>query len=427
MSAIKSFFIKYKKQIKQILLLLVICIVCSLIVFGILCAFNVITFNNGVQFNVSLFESLKNHWYGYVIFFFFQVILTILLCFAPGGTTTFIALAVVLFGTNYKSFLVLYLGVIASSVLMDLIGRFGGAKIVKKMFGEEDFNKGEKILKEKGVIYLPCMYLFPLFPDDLLCCIAGISKINFWYHLLIICLCRGIGVATIVFGLELIPYKSFTTPYEYILCISVIIIGVYFVFRFARFLDKKLTSFLKRKENNIDNNKNNNFFINDIKYPKLFLLLSIIESILYISYLGILIYFIIKYDSNVLWYYIVLLMLFFFLYFITYKIIKFIYKLIAKYLINKNSLLVNKDNKKECKLKIILMILFIILVIASLITLIVSYMNQTRFDSYNLFTLIIQIFIWSYLSYLFIKYLNKFITKKLIQNNINNNENIKNN
>ena len=126
----------------------------------------------------------------------------------PGGTTTFIALAVVLFGTNYKSFLVLYLGVIASSVLMDLIGRFGGAKIVKKMFGEEDFNKGEKILKEKGVIYLPCMYLFPLFPDDLLCCIAGISKINFWYHLLIICLCRGIGVATIVFGLELIPYKS---------------------------------------------------------------------------------------------------------------------------------------------------------------------------------------------------------------------------
>ena len=74
MSAIKSFFIKYKKQIKQILLLLVICIVCSLIVFGILCAFNVITFNNGLQFNVSLFESLKNHRYGYVIFFFFQVI-----------------------------------------------------------------------------------------------------------------------------------------------------------------------------------------------------------------------------------------------------------------------------------------------------------------------------------------------------------------
>lgn len=412
MNKIKAFLSKYKKQIKQLIIILIVCIILSLLAFLILYLTNVITFNDGFKFNETLFKNLTNNWYGYLIFYVLQVVLTIVLCFAPGGTTTFIALAVVLFGTSYKTFLLLYAGVITSSLLMDLLGRFGGVPLIKKMFGEEDYSKAEKILKEKGVVYLPCMYLFPLFPDDLLCCIAGISKINFWYHLLIICLCRGIGVATIVFGLELIPYQDFTSIYEFIECILIILIGIYYILKIARYLDKKLSKYLKNKENHIkDVNKKEYFSIYKGENKSIYIGSSIVLSIFYIFYILLIVHFNLTLKFIIPWNYIVFIFVFFTLFYFTYRLVKFITNKVISYKSTKTLSFSGLDFKDN-RLKLIMFILVLLLALVTNILVIYFYIIFNNIDMFSIFKLIIYLLITTFFYLVFYNYINNLINKK---------------
>ncbi len=248
MKRLHEFWNQYQDSLRKIILFLAVCILLSCLVFLILYLTKVIQFDNGLVFNSALFENIKTEWYGYLTFFLIQVIVTVLLCFAPGGSATFIALGVVLYGPTWQCFLLVFSGVIASSLLMDLLGRFGGSFLLQKLFSKADYDKGMALLQEKGIVYLPVMYLLPVFPDDLLCCLAGMSKIKFWYHTLIILLCRGVGCATIVFGISLIPYQEFTTPWEWIQAITIVLFWVILLFYLARLIDKKLTAYLKKKQ-----------------------------------------------------------------------------------------------------------------------------------------------------------------------------------
>ena len=61
-----------------------------------------------------------------------------------------------------------------------------------------------------------------------------------------IVVCRGIGVATIIFGLASIPYDKFTTIWHWIIFIGLCLIGIFTVFylahRFNKHLEKKHNS-----------------------------------------------------------------------------------------------------------------------------------------------------------------------------------------
>ena len=181
--------------------------------------------------------------WAWLICLLLQIVVSILLCFVPATNMTFIILETILFGATWQTFLLAFSGVILSSVGMDLIGRFGGSKLVAKLVGEEDYKKATELLKTKGQTYIPIFYLFPLFPDDAICCACGVSKINFLYNLICIILCRGIGVATIVFGLSIIPYQSFTTLWEWIIAITIcafwVILCFYVANKVGKYIEKK--------------------------------------------------------------------------------------------------------------------------------------------------------------------------------------------
>ena len=189
--------------------------------------------------------------WAWVVFLILQVVLTILLCFIPASNMSFIALGVLLFGANYKTFLLCFSGVLLSSVGMDLLGRFGLEKIVIFLIGQDDYNKAKNLINEYGKTYIPLFYLFPLFPDDAICFVVGSMRLNFWYHFLSILICRGIGVATIVFGVQLIPSEvaNFTSTnlWDYIEVLTVIAFWVIVAFFVATKINKFL---LKRKQKN---------------------------------------------------------------------------------------------------------------------------------------------------------------------------------
>lgn len=243
-----DFLKKYKKEIIRVVIAIVSMILLALIILGILMLTKVITFEDGFKFNISIFDNLRDSFWIYVVFILLQVVITTLLCFAPGTTTMFIGLGIALFGANWKCFLTLYIGVVLSSIAMDLVGRFGGSFLIKKLIGENNYLEATNLLKEKGTVYLPFMYLLPIFPDDALCMVAGMIKLKFPLHLIYICLCRGIGIATIVFGFSVIPFSEFDGVYDYLVLIAVILVYVFVLFKITRWLDKMYSKYLKRKQ-----------------------------------------------------------------------------------------------------------------------------------------------------------------------------------
>ena len=73
--------------------------------------------------------------------------------------------------------------------------------------------------------------------------IAGTLKMKLNWFIPSIVFGRGIGIATIVFGLAVIPYDKFTTPWHWIGFILICIIGLAIVFfaahLFNKYLEKK--------------------------------------------------------------------------------------------------------------------------------------------------------------------------------------------
>ena len=249
---LRNFLHKYKRQVRNIALLLGVAILISFAFLGILLLAGVIQYSPETGFWISSlgFQQIKDKWYTWIIFLGLQIIATTLLCFVPGTSMMFITLGVAIFGTTWQCFLICFSGVILSSVTMDLIGRFGGTKLIKKLVGEQEYESALKVVQEKGIVYVPVMYCLPLFPDDAICMICGTMKMKFWLHLIYIILCRGIGGATIVFGLNLIPYKSFTTFYDWFVCVAVIIVYVLILLYIARKIDKWLTKKMSEKKEN---------------------------------------------------------------------------------------------------------------------------------------------------------------------------------
>lgn len=74
----------------------------------------------------------------------------------------------------------------AGSIVAYWLGRIGGKKTVKWIAGdEEEFNNWTKILnRKKGKHIYFATILFPIFPDDVLCIVAGALKMDFGFFLI---------------------------------------------------------------------------------------------------------------------------------------------------------------------------------------------------------------------------------------------------
>ena len=176
------------------------------------------------------------------LFIVVQVLVTSLLCFVPGTSAGFIALAVVGFNMYHKvvSFLIAVTVVTLSSKMIYFLGRFGGVAVAYKLVGEEDTHKAQRLLNQKAKVFLPLMYMLPIFPDDALCMVAGVSRLNVWYHTLIVVVFRGIGVATIVFlGSDFLGYATFRLV-DWFVFISVCIFWLILLFFIGYLLDKRI-------------------------------------------------------------------------------------------------------------------------------------------------------------------------------------------
>ncbi len=244
---IKDFLKNNKRTIINSLLTLLIFIGISIAATLIFIACGILYYDNGIQFNIHVFDSFRNSWIGGLVFIVLQIIITTVLCFLPGTTMMFIVLGQTLYTDPFIAFPIVFTGVVISSTAMYLVGRYGGYKLCVKMLGKEDCDKAIKLLRNRGSVFFPVMMLFPMFPDDALVMMSGMLKMNLGWFFPSILIGRGIGIATIIFGISIVPFEKFTEWWHWALFVLVCAILVAAIFVFALWFNKFMEKRSKNK------------------------------------------------------------------------------------------------------------------------------------------------------------------------------------
>ena len=131
---------------------------------------------------------------------------------------------------------------------MFLIGNTLGEKVAGKLVGKETLQKAQDLIDTKSKIFLPLMFLFPVFPDDALCMAAGMTKMRYWYFAIIVLIFRSIGIATICFlGSSIIKWAELSII-DWFVLINAVIIDIYAVFKISGKIEAKIKSKNSQKE-----------------------------------------------------------------------------------------------------------------------------------------------------------------------------------
>ena len=101
------------------------------------------------------------------------------------------------------------IGIMCGSLIAFFIGRVLGYKATKWLVGD-GLDKTLKQVEGKDKIILSFMFLFPFFPDDVLCFVAGMSSMSWKYFLIMITIARVISTFFTSFSVSgsLIPYDT---------------------------------------------------------------------------------------------------------------------------------------------------------------------------------------------------------------------------
>ena len=245
MKKLSDFCRRNKKTLLTFLVILLGVIAVSALTAGVLAAFDIIYFEGiDPKFNTELFYEFKDEWYGALLFVVLQTVLSMLLCVIPGISMAFILLSqTVLYPVAWQSFLLCFVSVVTASSAMYLIGRFGGYPLCVKLLGQEDCDRALSLLRNKGTFFFPFMMLFPFFPDEALTMVAGTIKMKLAWFIPSILVARGIGIATITFGLSAIPFDRFTTAWHWIGFVLLVALGVGAIFlgahKFNKYMERQ--------------------------------------------------------------------------------------------------------------------------------------------------------------------------------------------
>ncbi len=184
-----------------------------------------------------------------VIIFLLMQVLQVAVLPIPG----FIAIGagVLLFGA-LKGAIYSFIGIMIGSLIAFFVGKYFGYKVVCWLVGKKTLDDVLQKVKGKDKLILTFMFLFPFFPDDVLCFVAGISSMSNLYFIIMITVTRLISVFTTSFSLNgnIIPYNTWWGVLIWI----VLIVGTFllskFVYKNGEAIQAKFKKIFKRKKNN---------------------------------------------------------------------------------------------------------------------------------------------------------------------------------
>ena len=187
----------------------------------------------------------------YIIINFLQVVILPI----PGFVA--VASGVALFGPNL-AVLYSFIGILLGSIVAYFIGKKLGYNVVKWLVGKETIDKWLLAVKNKDRIILTFMFLFPLFPDDVLCFVAGLSSMSTSYFLIMITITRIITILVTSYSVNgnLIPYNTWWGLLIWAIVIVLTVVFTVFLYKNGDKIEKKIVGKLKKffKKDKINEN-----------------------------------------------------------------------------------------------------------------------------------------------------------------------------
>ena len=182
----KELVAKHRAKIRLVLIFLITSLV-LLVIYLILKKAGIISkFNNLAELKRIILSAGVLSYGLFAILQFLQVTLIPL----PSSVTTLAG--VIIFGA-WSAFIISLLSILLGSLVAYLFGRFFGKNILPWAVGESKASEIENLMA-KGKIAFFLMMLFPFFPDDVLCIMAGVSHMNFKFFLVTNLITRTIGL-----------------------------------------------------------------------------------------------------------------------------------------------------------------------------------------------------------------------------------------
>ncbi len=238
------FFMLKKQAIYRLIFCAIICADILAVVFYIICA-------TGIIQNINSLESLRDMISGFgstaaiifIVFSFLQVVILPI----PGSIT--VAAGVALFGP-FLCAVYSFIGIFIGSVVAFAIGRLVGYKAVCWIVGKDDLDKWLNKIKGKDYLILSLMFLLPLFPDDILCFVAGLSSMTWLFFIVMIFITRIISCFSVAYSLDIIPFNTWWGILIWIILIALVVLAFYLVCKYSDKIDSFIKSKFKIKSRN---------------------------------------------------------------------------------------------------------------------------------------------------------------------------------
>lgn len=126
----------------------------------------------------------------HLLFFLVQFLSVV---FAPIPSNIVAAAGGLLFGTA-RAFTITFAAVVAGSLLTFCLARTLGRDFADRIVGRKLSEKYQSVLRAKAPVFLTLAFLFPFFPDDMLCILAGLTDLSLRRFILIVVLARPWGL-----------------------------------------------------------------------------------------------------------------------------------------------------------------------------------------------------------------------------------------
>lgn len=154
------------------------------------------------------------------IAFFLLQFIQVVLSPIPGNVTTLAGGA--LFGFT-QAFVISSLAIVLGSIVGFFLARKFGKPLVMRLAGKETVDKYLNTLtKTRKIIFILIMIL-PFFPDDIICFVAGLTKMKWWFFVVSIVITRPIGLLVAAYvGAKGLTYE----PWVWITMLIIFVIGI---------------------------------------------------------------------------------------------------------------------------------------------------------------------------------------------------------
>lgn len=182
--------------------------------------------------------------FSFIVFVILQILQTTVLQIPA----IFVTVAGTLVFGKWIAFILSFSAVMLGSVIMFWIGRKAGRKFLNWLIGQEETEKSiNKMSNGKYLFFL--MMLFPLFPDDILCVVAGLTNMSFGFFLVTNLIARAIGIScTVFFGSgSVIPFSGWGLIVWGIIILLIAIL-FYVSVKYQNKIDKIVNQFIKTEK-----------------------------------------------------------------------------------------------------------------------------------------------------------------------------------